>query len=200
MDTIYSALIPDASATKRGTIAQILSAFPSKLLEFVAEAGTTIRPLRIGEKYDAASPALKRLGIDVDAWPSAPAGLFVVEERAVYLRSLSPMTAAHEFGHAIDCALGGGVYHSGVDPSIRRAFAAAKSFVTPYAATGLDEYAAECLRAYAQVNDSSSPWPRATRERLQRVDLAMFAIVESLFARFAPGVGEQAPIPIGGSS
>ena len=79
----------------------------------------THRLLRPGEPYRAASAALARLGIDVDAWPAPPAGLFVVEERTLYLRSRGAMTVAHEFGHALDCALGGGVYRSGVDPRVR---------------------------------------------------------------------------------
>jgi hypothetical protein len=111
-----------------------------------------------------------------------PAGLFVVEERTVYLRSTSPMTVAHEFAHALDCSLGGGVYLSGVDPRIRRAFRSARAFVTPYASSGLDEYFAECLRARVEVNDLHSPWPRATRERLREIDPAMATILESLFA------------------
>jgi hypothetical protein len=90
------------------------------------------------------------------------------------------MTIAHEFGHAIDCALGGGVYLSGTDPEIRRAFTDARSYVTPYAATGTDEYFAEAARAFVEVNDPTSHWPRATKSRLKRVDAAMYGIVESL--------------------
>jgi len=82
----------------------------------------------------------------------------------------------------LDCALGGGVYRSGVDPRVRSLFANAKAFVTPYAATGLDEYFAEALRAYVGANDPASPWPRATRERLRRIDAAMYEYVDRLFA------------------
>jgi hypothetical protein len=139
--------------------------------------------LRGGERYREASAALLRLGIDVDAWPAPPAGLFVVEERALYLRSRSPMTVAHEFGHALDCALGGGVYRSGIDPQVRALFAAGKSFVTPYAATGVDEYFAESLRAYVEANDCASPWPRATRARLRHADPGMHEYVDLLFER-----------------
>ena len=132
--------------------------------------------------YREASPALARLGIDVDSWPAPPAGLFVVEERTVYLRSRSVMTVAHEFGHALDCALGGGVYRSGIDPQIRRLFINARSFITPYAATGIDEYFAEGLRAYVEANDPASHWPRATKRRLQTIDPQMFEYIERLFA------------------
>jgi hypothetical protein len=120
--------------------------------------------------------------VDVDAWPAPPAGLFVVEERAVYLRSRSTMTVAHEFGHALDCALGDGVYRSSVDPALRDLFSRARAFVTPYAATGTDEYFAESLRAYVEANDANTFWPRATRERLRRIDPQMYAYVERLFS------------------
>jgi len=92
------------------------------------------------------------------------------------------MTVAHEFGHALDCALGGGVYRSGCDRAIRRAFASARQFVTPYAASGIDEYFAESMRAYVEVNDAVSPWPKATRARLAEIDPPMFTVLEKLFA------------------
>ncbi len=150
-------------------------------LGYALRARTHIVLLRPSERYRAASPALARLGIDVDAWPAPPAGLFVVEERTLYLRSRSPMTVAHEFGHALDCALGGGVYRSGIDPQLRALFANATGFVTPYAATGVDEYFAESLRAYVEANDPASPWPRATKLRLRHGDPAMYEFVARLF-------------------
>jgi len=163
-------------------IARTLARFGLGTLRFAVSRRIVVVALVPGERYDAASPALARMGVDVDAWPAPPAGLFVVEERAVYLRSRSAMTIAHEFGHALDCALGGGVYRSGVDPRVRAAFAAAREYVTPYAATGLDEYFAEALRARVEVNDPASPWPAATRERLRRIDPEMSAYVDALFA------------------
>jgi hypothetical protein len=71
---------------------------------------------------------------------------------------------------------------SGVDPRIRRAFRETRAFITPYAASALDEYFAESLRAWVEANDARSPWPRATRARLRSLDPAMAAILESLFA------------------
>ncbi|MGH7727364.1 MAG: hypothetical protein ACREM2_01030 [Vulcanimicrobiaceae bacterium] len=101
----------------------------------------------------------------------------------MYLRMLSSMTTGHETAHAIDLRLGGGVYRSGFDPKIRMAFATAGAWVTPYSASGLDEYFAEAVRAYADVlNDERSPWPHATRERLRACDPAMHAIVAEIFA------------------
>jgi hypothetical protein len=184
-NNIFSALIPIATREVRAKVARVLTAFGNPVLSTVAAFGASIRHLRRHERYADASPALMRLNIDVDSWPAPPAGLFVVEERTVYLRSLSPMTIAHEFGHALDCALGGGVYYSGTNPAVRRAFLGAKRFVTPYAATGIDEYFAESVRAYVGVNDASSHWPAVSRARLRQIDPAMFAIVESIFVQRA---------------
>jgi len=77
---------------------------------------------------------------------------------------------------------GGGVYRSGYDPRIRSAFSGARAFVTPYAASGLDEYFAECVRAFCGANVPSSPWPAATPDRLRKLDPTMFAITGELFA------------------
>lgn len=135
-----SLLIDGADRTACASIIGTLNRFGTKAISFALRSGTRIVPLERSQRYEGASPALKRLGVDVDGWPAPPAGLFVVEERTVYLRSRSAMTVAHEFGHALDCALGGGVYRSSIDPVLRRLFAAATAFVTPYAATGTDEY------------------------------------------------------------
>ncbi len=163
-------------------IVTTLERFGDAALSFALRRSICVVPLRRGERYDAISPALARLGLDVDAWPAPPAGLFVVEERTVYLRSRSPMTVAHEFGHALDCALGDGVYRSGFDPQLRRMFTQARRFVTPYAATGIDEFFAEALRAYVEVNDPASHWPRATKARLRRIDPGLYDYVERVFA------------------
>jgi hypothetical protein len=162
-------------------VIETLLRFGRGALLYAARSRIRVLLLRAGELYREASQALTRLGIDVDAWPAPPAGLFVVEERALYLRSRSPMTVAHEFGHALDCALGGGVYRSGIDPQVRALFLNAVSFITPYAATGVDEYFAESLRAYVEANDPASPWPRATRARLRHGDPGMHEFIDRLF-------------------
>ena len=163
------------------TVVRTLTLFGEHALRFAAARGIKIVCLAYRQRFVQASPALRRLDIDVDSWPAPPAGLFVVEERTMYLRSRSPMTVAHEFGHALDCALGDGTYRSGSDPRVREAFLAAREFVTPYAATALDEYFAEGVRAYVEANDPRSLWPRATRERFRRLDPAMHAYVAELF-------------------
>jgi len=172
----------EAHPAVQAAIDNVLDRFGAGALRLAATAHVRVIHLRATERYRDRSPALRRLANSVDDWPIPPAGLFVVEERAVYLRSTSPMTVAHEFAHALDCALGGGVYLSGIDPRVRRAFRGARAFITPYAATGLDEYFAESLRAWVEANDPYSPWPRATRARLREIDPAMSAILETLFA------------------
>lgn len=182
----FSLMLPHAEPPDRKLIEEVLqSHFPQLTLQFAASKGIQIHALSAGQKYDEASPALKRMGLDVDSWPSPPAGLFVVEERTLYIKSRSRMTIVHEFGHALDCAIGDGTYHSGVNPEIRKCFADAPAFVTPYAATGLDEYFAESLRAFVEANDELSPWPKATRARLKRIDPTMDAIIEKLLAEIA---------------
>jgi hypothetical protein len=166
---------------ENAVIRETLALFPEHLHKKTAEAGISIRLLAKGERYDAISPTLSRLQIDVDGWPVPPAGLFVVDERAIIIRRATPMTVAHEYGHAIDCALGGGKYRSMLDPQIQKAFREAKQWVTSYAATRVDEYFAESVRAYVEANDRTSPWPNATKARLLKVDPAMYAIIESIF-------------------
>ena len=159
--------------------------YPKAIISLLVNSGTKIVALGKTTTYRAASPALRRLGVNVDGWPIPPAGLFVVEESAVYLRSTSPMTVCHEAGHALDCALGGGIYRSSSDRAIRRAFSDARGFVTPYAASALDEYFAENIRAFVGANDAASLWPTVSPERLKAIDPAMFEIVAAIFADLA---------------
>lgn len=172
----------DAAGPQAAAIDAVLRRFGRGAVALARAAGTHIVALGAGERFGERSPALRRLGAAVDRWPIPPAGLFVVEERTIYLRSTSPMTIAHEFAHALDCALGGGVYLSGVDPRFRRAFESASAFVTPYAASACDEYFAEALRAWVECNDQHSLWPRATRARLWSIDPRMARLVAALFA------------------
>jgi hypothetical protein len=178
--------VVDADAERADAVRTVIeSHFPAHIRRQAHDAGIRVVVLGPTERYADRSRALRRLSSGVDDWPVPPAGLFVVEERTVYLRTTSPMTIAHEYAHALDCALGGGIYLSGVDPRIRRAFSKARAFITPYAASGLDEYFAESVRAYVEANDTRSPWPRATRARLKAIDPAIFTVIEQLFAEAA---------------
>lgn len=160
---------------------RLIRFFGEPMVQYVEAAGTGVIVLAVGQPFADVSPVLRRLGAAVDRWPVPPAGLFVLEDRMVILRSTSAMTLAHEFGHAIDCALGGRIYRSTIDPDIRRAFEAARGFVTPYAASGIDEYFAEGLRAYAGANDPRSLWPAVTRDRLREIDARLAQIVDDVF-------------------
>ncbi len=175
-------LIVSKNAKRAATVANVLLRIPAHILNLAVRAGTTVYILAPKERYSSASGELATLGIDVDTWPAPPAGLFVVKEKTVYLRSISDMTVAHEFGHAVDAALGGGVYRSGTDEDIRRAYNDARSFVTPYACTGKDEFFAEAFRSMLSCNSTASPWPKVSPERLKACNPDMFDIMQALFA------------------
>jgi len=179
-DSLGLLIVPTTDARYR-EIAHALRGFGERALRFAAESAIRVVALDEDEEYADVSDAIRRLRVRLDRWPRPPAGLFVVAERTMYLRSLSTMTVAHEFGHALDCALGSGTYRSASDERVRTAFASARAFVTPYAATGLDEYFAEALRAYVGANDADSAWPRATPRRLAALDPAMYRYVHELF-------------------
>jgi hypothetical protein len=155
---------------------------PPYVLAYLCQERAKIVPIPDGVTYARASTVIRRLRLDVDSWPNPPAGLFVAEERTVYLRRVSSMTIVHEVGHALDCALGGGVYRSGFDATIRRAFESATQFVTPYAATSVDEFFAETWRAYLGANDPDSLWPTVTRARLAASSPIMAAYFERVLA------------------
>jgi hypothetical protein len=88
----------DASPDATAAIDAVLDRFGSGALRVAASAGVRLVHLRGSERYRDRSRALRRLASGVDDWPVPPAGLFVVEERAVYLRSTSPMTVARQLG------------------------------------------------------------------------------------------------------
>lgn len=169
-------------SSKTIAVSKILNTYFSPLIVRFLQQSKTKSVVVGKDGYRAASPALCRMGIDVDAWPVAPAGLFVVEERTVYLRSVDPLTVIHEYGHALDLALGGETYKSGSDPRVRAAYASARAFVTPYAASGLDEWFAEGVRAVVGANVPTSPWPMVSPERFRKIDPRGFEIISDLIA------------------
>ncbi len=176
-----SALIADTNAETQGLVTETLQRVGAPLLTRMAERGIRICTLAEGEPFSARSPWVGEFAPQLDTWPHPPAGLFVVAEATVYLRVVSSMTTAHELGHAMDFALGDNGYMSNHHPGIRRAFAQATRWLTPYAATRIDEYVAEAFRAYIECNDLASPWPRVTRQRLADIDPAMYEIIAHIF-------------------
>lgn len=154
---------------------------PQSLQKFLEDAGTKIVLLG-ATKYNVASPMLSELSFSVDDWPAPPAGLFVIAEKTVYVRIVSAMTIVHELGHALDAALGNGVYASGINPMLKTAYNKSLGFVTPYAASGLDEFFAENFRAYMNVNDAASIWPKVSPERLKQFSPTVSAFFEQTLA------------------
>jgi hypothetical protein len=160
-----------------------LRAFGEGALSRAADFGIRIRSVPRSSAFARCSPTVAALVPDIDSWPAPPAGLFVLEERCILLRSGAlRMAAAHEFGHALDAVLAArsGSYLSFESPAIRRCFERAPGYVNEYAASGLDEYFAESLRAYVEVNDDRSSWLPLTRWDLKQRDPCMFAIIEDL--------------------
>ncbi|MBV8671779.1 MAG: hypothetical protein JO098_08405, partial [Candidatus Eremiobacteraeota bacterium] len=167
-------------------LVEALAPFGLAALQRAVDARIRIAMVPAGRAFSQCSRSVASLVPDIDHWAAPPAGLFVLEERLVLLRnSALRMAAAHEFAHALDAILAARPrsYYSFEDAKIRKAFASANGFVNEYAASGLDEYFAECVRAYVEVNDDRSQWLPLTRHDLAVCDPAMFAIVEEVFTR-----------------
>ncbi|TAM73314.1 DUF1738 domain-containing protein [bacterium] len=175
-------IVDSASATARAAIHHALDRVPLRALELCAQNGTRIYPLSRGEHYTKASPKLMDLAPRIDSTPHPPAGLFVIEERTLYLKSRSPLTIVHEFGHAVDCALGGGTYVTYADQHLQEAFQQQEKWVTPYQAMAPDEWFAEGFRAWLEVNDHRCPWPAVSRERLQSTSPALARFFDETFS------------------
>jgi hypothetical protein len=166
---------------------QIIDRYPPHLCVLVNEIG--IRTVLIGpfQKYRDYSKRLRRLR--VDRWQKPPLGVFVAAERALYVLYPSPAVVAHEYAHAIDCALGGGDYFSVAHAGVRRAFRAAhkrKAFITPHAGIGVDEYFAEGMRAMVGVYEDEHSWPPVSPELLREVDPTLYTLLERIW-RAPPG-------------
>ncbi|TAM91124.1 hypothetical protein EPN42_04495 [bacterium] len=186
LDAIVSAIVVAPNASTRALASRILTSYGLPAAQLLQQRGSRIVFLLRGQRYTERSPKLRELAPHLDTWPSPPAGLFVVEERTVYLRTRSALALGHEVGHAIDCALGAGAYRSNDDQALRAMFFSATRFVTPYAATAPDEFFAEALRAWGEFNDARSPWPTVNRARLKDVQPGLYEYVEQLFAREIP--------------
>ena len=161
-----------------------LAPFGECALRLAAMSGVRIMLVPACSTFIQCSPAVAALVPDIDRWQAPPAGLFVVEERSILLRSGAVrMAAAHEFAHALDslAATKPRSYHSFENSDIRTAYAQANGFINEYAASGLDEYFAESVRAYVEVNDDRSSWLPVTRKMLQLRDPRMFQLVTNFF-------------------
>ena len=162
-----------------------LRLFGDAALRRAEAAGVRIGIVPQGGRVAHYSDAVAKLVPGIDAWPSPPSGLFVVEERRVLLRAKPmAMTIAHEFAHALDAILARRPrsYFSYEDESVRRCFAESTGFVNEYAASAPDEYFAESVRAYLEVNDGRCAWLPLTRRLLRERDQRMFAAIEHVFS------------------
>lgn len=136
-----------------------------------------------GRPFSQCSRSVASLAPEIDRWHAPPAGLFVLEERLLLLRPHAlRMAAAHEFAHALDAVMAQQPrsYLSFESSDIREAFVSAPGYVNEYAASALDEYFAESVRAYVEVNDDRSSWLPLTRHELFLRDPRMFRIIERL--------------------
>jgi hypothetical protein len=177
----------DAFFGKRAPAAlrRVLAAFGEAALACARDAGITIRIVPTGVRFSQVSDSVARCVPGIDDWSAPPSGLFIVEDRRVLLRDRAlAMTAAHEFAHALDASLATRKksYYSFENEELRYYFATATGYVNEYAASGLDEYFAESVRAYIEVNDPACAWLPLTRQDLFLRDPRMFGLVERLFA------------------
>jgi hypothetical protein len=166
-------------------IVRALAAFGEPALWSAVKAGVRITVVPDDRRYADISPAVAKLVPGIDDWSAPPSGLFVVEERRVLLRGRAmAMTAAHEFAHALDSVLARKPrsYYSYESEELRYYFSTATGFVNEYAASGLDEYFAESVRAYLEINDARCAWLPLTRQDLFLRDPRTFSLIERLFA------------------
>jgi hypothetical protein len=171
-------------------LVRALAPFGRDALERVVRGGVRALIVPANRSFSRCSRSVAALVPDIDRWQAPPAGLFVLEERLLLLRpNALRMAAAHEFAHALDAvlALRPRSYFSFESAAVRQAFTHATGFVNEYAASGLDEYFAECLRAYVEVNDDRSSWLPVTRQMLFERDPRMSVIIERLFRQLAHG-------------
>jgi|GEM_PF-1051249 len=164
---------------------RVLAAFGEAALRCACDAGVTICIVPAEVRFSEVSASVARCVPGIDDWSAPPSGLFVVEDRRVLLRDRAlSMTAAHEFAHALDASLASRAksYFSFESEELRFYFATATGYVNEYAASGLDEYFAESIRAYVEVNDPACAWLPLTRQDLFLRDPRMFTLVERLFA------------------
>lgn len=165
---------------------------PVGVLRFLKISGIRVRVLRARERYADASAALRYLeNHGPDWWVVAPSGIFVCDERTLYVRNVTVHTTTHECMHALDLGLGGDQYLSSVDPTFRRIFKKARGFINAYAMSSPDEAFAESARALCHdANDADSFWPAATPERLQAADPDMYAYMREIFDRLEREYGK----------
>jgi hypothetical protein len=184
IETVRAAVSAMLHGAAPAMLVHALAPYGALALRQAVAAGVSIALVPEGQAFASFSSSVARCAPAIDEWPSPPSGLFVVDERRILLRARSlRMTAAHEFAHAIDALLARQKrsYYSYESEELRYYFATATGFVNEYAASSLDEYFAESVRAYVEVNDERCAWLPLTRQDLYLRDPRMFALIERLF-------------------
>jgi len=179
--TVLSTMLGAASPAE---LEDALAAYGESVLTAAMRRGFTIAIVPEGRPFASFSSSVARCAPGIDKWAAPPSGLFVVDEKRILLRPYAlRMTAAHEFAHALDALLARKPrsYFSYESEELRYYFATATGFVNEYAASSLDEYFAESMRAYVEVNDERCAWLPLTRQDLYLRDPRMFALIERLF-------------------
>jgi len=178
---VLSALLQDERIQLyRPLLGTTLKKFGSSLLQEAARADIRFCLLREMPGMATLSATLCDRATALDEWPQDEAGYFSPHERMIYLRSLSPVLLAREFGHAVDYALGGGKFYSEMDDAIRSAFRNAYWFVSSWAGSSVADYFAESLRFYIGIDQRQCRWFNVSRATLQRVDPTMYGILTNL--------------------
>jgi len=158
-----------------------LSVYPSHIIKLVVRHNIKIRPLFPYETYREVSAFLAD---NLSTAREDAHGLFSRKEDTIYLRSIDKVTIVHEFAHAIDLCLGKEKgyenYNSLKDDKIGYAFMRGE-WINSYAGESLDEFFAESVRAYFDINISDCPF-QAYKKDLIKKSPSMFKYIEDLMS------------------
>jgi hypothetical protein len=176
-----------ATLADRAAITSVLKQLGADLGDVLSHGGGRFVVLKPGQEYCDVSPFMRARFI-YDPWPHSPGGVFIPDEMTAYLRTVTPMSVAHEAMHMVDKVLGRHEYRSAHDSAIRNAYDTAWCYVTPYGACDVAEFWAEHARAWFGINNPESLWPTVSRERLLTVNPTMYAIVKETFERTIPAL------------
>lgn len=175
---------PIISASENGTYAILggLAKLPLGIVSQLVDHNMRFVALERGEEFIEASSTVRCWSEDMRAYVKDARGLFVHEDRTVYLRQVTPLNLiVHEAGHAIDMTLGVGLEsRSRRDPIIVGEFKRAQernAFITPKAAEHVGEFFAEAVRAHAGVGEDVS------REKLFDLHPHTCVAIDRCFAR-----------------
>jgi hypothetical protein len=157
-------LVPWANDEQRHIVAATFEATPTARLEAFERHNLQIRPLRDGELYREAEPALTGYFVRDGDGVSRPVdelrnpriqGLYLAQTRKIYLECTSAAMVAHELGHAYDHVLGIMVnktnsYRSSFDPEFIECWRDGE-FVSEFSKRDEQELFAEGCRVFSNI-------------------------------------------------